>query len=146
MKTHIKSFSQLSVHELYDILELRSRVFVMDQQCIYLDPDGLDKDAIHFFIEQDGTILAYARIMHYPENHVIKFGRVLTHKEHRGLGLGKVLVADVLRYIHQTYPGYTIRINAQYYLEKFYHDFGFTTDGLPYELEGIPHIYMSLQP
>lgn len=137
---HAKQFDELSVHELYAILALRGRVFVVEQNCPYLDPDGCDQASRHVWASDEaGAIHAYLRIV--PSG--IKFGevsigRVITAPEARGTGLGKELMR---RGIAACGAG-PIRIGAQAHLERFYGELGFVRASEPYDEDGIPHLEM----
>jgi ElaA protein len=130
---HDRAFGELTAAELYAILELRARVFVVEQKCAYLDPDGLDRTARHVWGARDGEIVAYARILPAPT----RIGRVVTAPEVRGTGVGRELMRRAIATI--TGP---IRLSAQAHLERFYNDFGFVRVGDPYDEDGIPHIGM----
>ena len=136
-------FSNLSVEQLYAVLALRSEVFVVQQNCVYLDPDGKDIFALHLLGQEKNSLVAYLRL--FPptdtENFII-FGRVLTAGSSRKKGYGKKLIQGLLDYCNANYPGITIKCSAQHYLKKFYEEFGFQAYGDPYEEEGILHIAM----
>ena len=138
---HSVHFNDLTVQQLYSLLALRQRVFVVEQNCAYLDADGVDPASRHLWAEDgtSGAIQAYARIV--PAG--IKFaevsiGRVITAPESRGTGLGRELMQ---RAISASPPG-PIRIGAQAHLEKFYGELGFTRSSDVYDEDGIPHIEM----
>ena len=139
----IKSFSELSAEEIYKILNIRQEVFVVEQECYYLDADNYDQKAIHLWAEKNGDIVAYLRIFRegikYPEASI---GRVLTSKSVRGESLGKTLVAFSLQIIFNKLRSKSIRISAQDYLIKFYSDFGFVDTGKKYLEDDIPHTEM----
>lgn len=140
MNWHARAFDELTVHELYAILALRGRVFVVEQNCAYLDADGADQVSRHVWAaDEAGAILAYARIVpagtKFPE---VSIGRVITAPEARGTGLGKELMR---RGIAAAGAG-PIRIGAQAHLEKFYGELGFVRASEPYDEDGIPHIEM----
>ncbi|MFI5171188.1 MAG: GNAT family N-acetyltransferase [Chitinophagales bacterium] len=140
----IKSFHQLNVFELYGILRLRQEVFAVEQNCVYLDVDGKDQFGDHIFgVDDAGKVMAYCRILQagsaYPE---ISIGRVATHPDTRNQGLGKLLMEKAINYIIDKQGAVPIRIEAQYYLEKFYTAFGFESSGSTYLLDGIEHIEM----
>ena len=139
----IKSFSELSAEEIYKILNIRQEVFVVEQECYYLDADNYDQKAIHLWAEKNGDIVAYLRIFRegikYPEASI---GRVLTSKSVRGESLGKTLVAFSLQIIFNKFRSKSIRISAQDYLIKFYSDFGFVDTGKKYLEDDIPHTEM----
>ncbi|MEJ2444784.1 MAG: GNAT family N-acetyltransferase [Exilibacterium sp.] len=143
-----KRFDELSKHELYEILKVRQEVFVVEQNCAYVDADGLDQNAWHltgwYQNDADGRrIAAYLRVVfpgcRYEEPSI---GRVLTTAQSRGRGLGKVLMETALCNIERIYPNQAIRISAQQYLERFYHALEFSRVSEPYSEDGIPHIEM----
>jgi len=128
------------------MLVLRSRVFVVEQQCVYLDPDGLDSGAHHLFGWLDDTcaeLVCGVRILApgvvYAEASI---GRVVTAPEHRGAGAGRVLMEQAIAECTRRYPGAGIRIGAQRYLERFYASFKFVTVSEPYDEDGIEHVTM----
>ena len=139
MKT-TKTFSELETEELYQILRLRSEVFVLEQDCIYQDIDNKDQNAIHLYYVDNDEIVAYTRIFkagHYYENPSI--GRVVVSKKERGKDLGKKIMIDSIEYIKQNIKGEKIELSAQKYLDKFYRDLGFYKIGEDYLEDGIPH-------
>jgi len=139
MKT-TKTFSELETEELYQILRLRSEVFVVEQDCIYQDIDNKDQNAIHLYYVDNDEIVAYTRIFkagHYYENPCI--GRVVVSKKERGKDLGKKIMIDSIEYIKQNIKGEKIELSAQKYLDKFYKDLGFYKIGEDYLEDGIPH-------
>ena len=141
MKTYIKKFEELSVDEIYNILKLRSSVFVVEQNCVYQDLDDKDKQAIHLFTEQDQEIIAYTRIFkkgdYYVNNPSI--GRVVVKKSQRGKELGKEIMIKSIKYIKENIEEEKIELSAQKYLDKFYNELGFYRVGEDYLEDGIPH-------
>lgn len=140
-----KKFDELTNHELYNILALRSEVFVVEQNCIYQDVDGKDIAAIHLLGIENNILLAYLRI--FPptfENNFIVFGRVVTASIARKNGHGKKLLQGMLNYCKENFQNITIKCSAQLYLKKFYESFGFQTIGEAYDEDGIPHIMMQV--
>lgn len=141
------SFHELTNLELYEVLAQRQKVFVLEQQCLYGDIDGLDVDAHHLLgwrtVDGKRELAAYLRCLapgaKYDE---MSLGRVLTTMAARGSGAGRELLARGIEYAERQYPGHRIRIGAQQYLEKFYQDFGFKTISEPYDDDGIMHIDM----
>ena len=140
-------FEQLTGEQLYAVLAARQQVFVLEQQCLYQDMDGLDPAAHHLLGWSDGAeappLLAYLRIL-APG---VKFaeaslGRVLTTAAGRGTGAGRELLKRGIAEAEALYPGQHLRIGAQQYLEKFYASFGFVTVSVPYDEDGIAHIDM----
>ncbi len=142
-----RRFDALGVHELRRIYAARQRVFVIEQQCLYLDADGCDEQAFHLagWSAAETEPLAYARILDpgvkYAEASI---GRVITVGPSRGHGLGREVVRRAIAGAHSAWPGMAIRISAQTRLETFYGGFGFVVVGSPYLEDGIPHIEMLL--
>jgi len=141
MNTVIKKFSELSTEEIYNILKLRSEVFVVEQNCVYQDIDEKDKKATHLFIEKNNEIIAYTRIFkkgdYYEENPSI--GRVVVSKKERGKKLGKEIMLNSIKFIKKELEGRKIELSAQKYLDKFYKDLDFYSEGEDYLEDGIPH-------
>jgi ElaA protein len=136
-------FTDLSLHELYKVLALRSEVFVVGQECIYLDADGRDFSALHLLGSVDDEPVAYLRLLTEPdENNEIKFGRVLTKNSVRSQGYGKKLMQELMDYCERHFSHLTIKCSAQLYLQKFYESYGFKTCGDVYVEENMPHILM----
>ena len=144
LKWVYRSFDLLSPKELYDVLYLRSEVFVVEQQCIYLDPDRNDAQAFHLMgFLPDGTLAAYCRILPpgVTYSHA-SIGRVVTSPACRGMGFGKELMTRAIETTLQQFGVNVIKIGAQAYLRKFYTDLGFKEMGSEYLEDGIPHIPM----
>jgi len=136
----IKPFSELSGAEVYNILQARCEVFIVEQNCPYLDPDGaLDTDAIHMFAHEKGKIAACCRINRpgtkYAETSI---GRVITTPQYRRIGIGKELMRRAIDYIGNA----DIRISGQAYLQSFYESFGFNIVSEQYMEDDIPHYEM----
>ena len=146
MKIHIKKFEEITAAELYNILKLRSAVFVVEQNCVYQDLDGKDKEAIHIFTESNNEIISYTRIFkrgdYYKDNPSI--GRVVVKKSERGKDLGKKIMIKSINYIKENSESEKIELSAQKYLDKFYKELGFYTKGGEYLEDGIPHQRMFL--
>lgn len=131
---------------LYAAMRLRSAIFVVEQQCIFPDMDGLDPACTHLCgVDDAGRLLAYARLLapgvKYPEASI---GRVVTAAEARGKQLGRALMVEALRRTRERHPGAPIRIGAQQRLARFYGSLGFEAVGDAYLEDGIWHIDMSL--
>jgi len=142
----IKYFHELTTQELYNILQLRSEVFVVEQNCIYQDIDGKDQKAVHIFFTENNKTIAYSRIFNegeYFENPSI--GRVVVEKEKRGTELGKKIMVEGAKYIKENYINKNIEISAQKYLKEFYTNLGYKFTGKEYLEDGIPHIRMIKQ-
>jgi ElaA protein len=143
-----RSFDALTGAELYGILQLRQRVFVVEQRCAYLDCDGYDARATHVWGThgdlQSPKYLAVSRFfacgIKYPGE--ASFGRVVTAPEARGTGLGRALVARTLARMEEALGPVPVRISAQRYLERFYGEFGFRTVSEPYLEDEIVHVAM----
>ena len=143
MEWKIKTFNKLSNDELYEIIKIRSEVFVIEQQCIYEECDGKDKKAYHLFGEEDGEILVYLRILEKGVSFdEISIGRVLVNKKYRSKGLAKEMMLRAIEFIEDTLNGKVIRISAQEYLLKFYSSLGFVKVSQVYLEDGIPHMDM----
>ena len=141
MNTVIKKFSELSTEEIYNILKLRSEVFVVEQNCVYQDIDEKDQKATHLFTEKNNEIIAYTRIFkkgdYYEENPSI--GRVVVSKKERGKNFGKEIMLNSIEFIKKELEGKKIELSAQKYLDKFYKDLDFYSEGEDYLEDGIPH-------
>ncbi len=138
-----KSFDDLSNNELYAILRLRSEVFVVEQNCVFLDCDNKDQQSFHLCGWQQNILVAYARLM--PPGLTYKeasIGRVINSLTVRGKGAGKVLMEKAIEKLHGLFGESPITIGAQLYLKKFYESFGFLQTGDIYDEDGIDHIKM----
>lgn len=138
-----RRFDELGGDVVYEVLALRQLVFVVEQACVYLDCDGLDRDALHVLGRAaGGELVAYARILPpgraFPEAAI---GRVVTHPLARRLGLGRAVVERAIAILEADGPR-AIRIGAQRYLERFYRELGFEVASEPYVEDGIPHVEM----
>jgi ElaA protein len=136
-------FAELSVKQLHAALQLRQRVFVVEQQCAYLDADDIDASCWHGLCFESETLLATARIV--PPGLVYDtpaIGRVVTAATVRGTGVGRELMSEAIACTKRLYPGQGITLSAQLYLLKFYESFHFARMGAPYEEDGIPHVQM----
>lgn len=137
-------FGDLGVDNLYDALQLRSRVFVLEQGP-YLDPDGVDRQAWHLLgrAAPQGTLVSYLRVvdpgLKYDEPSI---GRVVTSPETRGSGSGRQLMTEGVAGCERHWPGRAIRISAQAHLERFYGSLGFVRVGPDYMEDHIPHVEM----
>ena len=125
-----KTFYELNIQELYQILRLRSEVFVVEQDCVYQDLDNKDQISVHVFQNEKDEIVAYTRIFKsgdYYKNPSI--GRVVVSKKNRGKELGKKIMIYSIEYIKNNLKGKKIELSAQKYLDKFYKDLGFYKTG-----------------
>lgn len=140
-----KSFSELTIDELYDIMALRQEVFIVEQACPYLDADGKDQQAFHLMgFDKDEKLISYARIAPkgVPYENYISISRIVSSPSVRGKGVGKKLIIESLNTIEKLFNSQAIKISAQCYLIKFYNSFGFETIGEEYLEDNIPHIAM----
>lgn len=139
-----RTFQELTPDELYDILALRQTVFVVEQNCAYLDADGWDRRSRHLYTrDASGLMVAYLRLVEpgvkYAEPSI---GRVITHPGVRRTGLGRELMAEGLRGADEHYPGAGVRIGAQKWAERFYRSLGFESVGHEFIEDDIPHVEM----
>ncbi|HRP53302.1 MAG TPA: GNAT family N-acetyltransferase [Fluviicola sp.] len=143
-----KPFKELSLNEFHDIISLRLKAFVVEQNCSYLDLDGKDKKAYHLLLRDGkGDVIATARILHpgisYPE---VAIGRVVLAEPHRGNGIGIDLMQKCIAFVYDEFGKVPIRISAQKHLENFYSKFNFVSTGKEYLEDNIPHVEMLLTP
>ena len=138
-----KTFKELTTKELYDLLQLRSEVFVVEQDCVYQDVDGQDQKALHVLGYKNEKLAAYTRIFepgYYFENASI--GRVVVSEEERQYKYGYDIMKASIEAIKNHYNETKIKISAQTYLKRFYNNLGFFEVGEEYLEDGIPHISM----
>ena len=144
-----QTFDELSPASLYDIMRLRQEVFVLGQNCVYVDADGKDPSCLHLMghgklsNQSNDGLVAYLRVvpagLKFTE---LSIGRVAVDQALRGKGLGNDLMKEALRGIEERFGLCPIRISAQLYLQRFYSNLGFEVMGTPYDEVGIPHIQM----
>ncbi|NGZ89435.1 GNAT family N-acetyltransferase [Psychroflexus maritimus] len=143
MKWKCLSFEELTTTQLYQLLQLRSEVFVVEQDCVYQDIDGLDQQALHVMGYKNQEMLAYARIfkpgIYFKEASI---GRVIVKENSRAQDIGHLLMQKCIYFVQQNFETTSIRISAQQYLIKFYEYQGFASVGEGYLEDGIPHINM----
>jgi ElaA protein len=143
LEWQIKSFETLSVTELYDILRLRSEIFVVEQNCVYLDMDNKDQKALHLFGRFEGKIVAHARLFKPGISFVhASIGRVTVDAKHREKKWGHELMRQAIAGVLHHYGETEITIGAQLYLKKFYESHGFVQTSEMYLEDDIPHIQM----
>ena len=139
----IKSFSELNLEELYQVLKLRSDVFVVEQNCVYSDMDNKDEDSFHCIISFNSKIIGYARILPSGLNYTYpSIGRVIIHSDFRGEKLGYKLMNSCMDFVIQKFNSQKIVISAQSHLSHFYANLGFNIEGEQYLEDGIPHVKM----
>ena len=137
------TFSELSQEQLYAILRLRQQVFVVEQNCVFLDLDNLDQGAIHMLCLEGEKMRAYQRcIAPHSNSHDSLLGRIVVCPDMRNKQLGKKLVQRGIEHNLLRWPGSDIRISAQAHLQRFYAALGFNSEGGEYLEDGIPHQQM----
>ncbi|MGV3697761.1 GNAT family N-acetyltransferase [Flavobacterium sp.] len=143
IKWKIKRFEALSATELYDVLQLRTEVFVVEQNCVYQDIDGKDLKALHLIGEDDGKTVAYARLFK-PKDYFdeASIGRVVVKQSYREKKLGHILMREAIYFVKSQFNQTKITISAQLYLKKFYESHGFIQTSETYLEDDIPHIQM----
>lgn len=140
---HTLPFAELGADQLYGILRLRQEAFVVEQDCVYLDLDGRDQQAIHIFGTKADNVLACQRCLPPgPDCPDSQLGRIVVNPEARGLNLGRELVQRGIDHNRACWPECDIRINAQAHLQDFYSSLGFSAEGEEYLEDGIPHRQM----
>lgn len=139
----IKRFEILSTQELYNLLQLRAEVFIVEQNCVYQDIDGKDQKALHLIGEDNGQIVAYARLFK-PHDYFeqASIGRVVVKETSRANKLGHILMREAIQVIKSHFDQRKITISAQLYLKKFYESHGFIQTSEMYLEDDIPHIEM----
>lgn len=143
MECVIKNFDELNTKELYDLLQLRFRVFVLEQKSLYDEVDGRDLECYHLLGYDKGELVAYLRILprglSFDE---VSIGRVVVREDARAAGLGRKIVTKAIEFITNEMKENEVRIEAQSYLKKFYESFGFKQTSEPFLDEGVEHIEM----
>ena len=139
-----KHFSELTVNELYAMLRLRSEVFVVEQNCVFLDMDNNDQIAYHTMGWLDGELIATTRLFNVDQSYpgYQSIGRVVGSPKHRGIGAGKALMQYSIAECERLFGKHPIKIGAQLYLKKFYNEQGFEQAGEMYYEDEIEHIPM----
>lgn len=141
MQVRIKSFEDLTNRELYEILKLRVDIFVVEQECPYPEIDGKDYNAFHIYLENQGEILAYARV--YKEKDEIHIGRVIAKERRKGYAT--LILKEAIRAAREKYQARKIHIEAQTYAKKLYEKVGFEEVSEAFLLDGIEHVKMVLE-
>jgi ElaA protein len=140
-----KTFTELSAKELYEILQLRAEVFIVEQNCVYQDVDFKDQKAVHILGFKNEKLIAYTRIFkpgdYFSEASI---GRVVVSKNERKFGYGHEILNHSIKVIKSNFNEKCIKISAQTYLKKFYESHSFKKEGTEYLEDNIPHIAMIL--
>lgn len=139
-----QSWNELDTNLLYDILQLRQEVFVLEQDCPYLDADGKDQHSHHVLFYKNDQLVAYTRLVPKGISYddYVSIGRVVNHQSIRGQGIGKQLMEYSIEKCKELFPDNKIKISAQVYLLKFYTELGFKETGDRYLEDDIPHCAM----
>lgn len=147
MEINTYNFSSLNTDQLYRLLQLRSEVFVVEQDCVYQDIDGKDKKALHVLGTVEGNIVAYTRVFK-PGDYLEKaaIGRVVVASDFRKRDFGQAIMQASIAAVENHFNTTAIGLSAQTYLLNFYNDLGFSAFGETYLEDGIPHIYMERSP
>lgn len=143
MQWNIKPFDALSGREVYELLKLRSKIFVVEQKCLFLDMDDFDYQCYHLLGMEQDRLVAYVRIA--PPGVIYKegsIGRVVADADARTRGIGRIMMKKALDFYDENFPGQPNKIMAQYYLTLFYESFGYVKKGSPYWEDQILHIDM----
>jgi ElaA protein len=143
IRWHFAPFGELTPQQIHDLYRLRVEVFIVEQNCVFQDVDGVDPRCFHLLGYSGDALVAYARLL--PAG--VKFddpsiGRVITSPAVRRSGMGRVLMSEAMQRASRLWPGRQLRIGAQAHLERFYNEFGFVKVGEPYDEDGILHIEM----
>ena len=143
IEVKVKTFAELTTQELYDVLQLRSEVFVVEQDCVYQDIDGKDQKALHVIGFKNKKIVAYTRLFK-PGDYfeLASIGRVIVDKSQRQYKYGYDIMNASIDAVKTHYNQSEIKISAQSYLKRFYGNLGFEVIGDAYLEDGIPHIGM----
>jgi len=142
-QTKLKTFDELTKEDLYQILRLRSEVFVVEQNCVYQDIDNYDLKSLHLFISINDNVIAYTRLFKPGDYHKeASIGRVVVDKKHRKKNFGHIIIKKSIEAIITHFNQSVIVISAQLYLKDFYISHEFVQKGEEYLEDGIPHIKM----
>jgi ElaA protein len=138
-----KSFAELTANALYALLQLRSEVFVVEQNCVYQDLDGLDQTAMHFLLFDGPLLVGCARLLPptLPTVQMPHIGRLVVRQSHRNKNLARQLMQTAMAYCAMNFPG-PMALNGQSYLVSFYESLGFEKVGPEFLEDGIPHYHM----
>ena len=137
-------WDELSTTALYELLQFRQAIFVVEQASAYPDLDGRDSEARHLTLRRDGVLIGYLRLIApgEPDQPLVRIGRVSVAIDDRGHGCARLMMDEALRLAGELYPNNDVEIGAQTYLEPFYRGFGFAPSTSPYDDFGVPHIDM----
>ena len=140
------NFDSISKEELYDVLSLRQRVFIIEQDCFYEDLDYSDQDANHLLLYEDKKLIGYSRVFSPGVKYdAASIGRIVTDLDYRGMGYGKSITQESIQFLKNNFPESDISISAQHRLVNFYENLGFEREGSVYLEDDIEHIKMTLK-
>ena len=143
LEIYVKKYNELTIDELYSLLQLRSEVFIIEQDCVYQDIDGKDQISLHVIGKNNNTIVAYTRLFKQGDYfNEASIGRVVVDKNVRHLKYGSSIMKASINAIKNHFGTSEIKISAQLHLKDFYNSFGFKSIGDSYLEDGIPHIRM----
>jgi ElaA protein len=133
-------WAELTAPELYELLQFRQAVFVVEQASAYPDLDGRDARAQHLLVRADAELIGYLRLI--EPDPLVRIGRVAVKADARGRGLARIMIEAAMQRAAEVYPHRDVGLSAQTYLAPFYQSFGFVTVSAPYDDYGVPHIDM----
>ena len=142
------SWGGLTTDQLYELLQFRQAVFVVEQASPYPDLDGRDSEARHLTLRRDGALIGYLRLIAPSQDDIrplVRIGRLAVALDERGSGHARLMMDEALRVAAELYPENDVEIGAQTYLEVFYRSFGFAPSSSPYDDFGVPHIDLMLR-
>ncbi len=143
LKISVKTFEEMNTAELYDLLQLRSEIFVVEQDCVYQDLDGKDQKALHIIGTKNNRIVAYTRIFKAGDYLAqASIGRVVVKEGERQHGYGVAIMTASIKAVEEQFKETSIALSAQTYLKRFYNSLGFIEKGGEYLEDGIPHVMM----
>jgi ElaA protein len=137
-------FGELTPALLYEVLQFRQAIFVVEQSCAYPDLDGLDQLAWHLLLRVGDALAGCLRLIPFPDERKVKIGRVAIGETERGKGLARHMMREALARCRRDYPDHTVTLSGQTYLAPFYESLGFVVTSPPYDDYGIPHLDMVL--
>ncbi len=142
MDLQVIHYSYLTKNQLYQLLYLRIKIFVVEQNCPYQELDDLDKISYHVLGTIDQTLISIGRIVPNEKEKQILIGRIAVNDNHRKNGYALKMMNEIIYFININFSNFEIALSAQTYLKEFYISLGFKAHGETYLEDGIPHIYM----
>ena len=142
MDLQVIHYSSLTKNQLYQLLYLRIKIFVVEQNCPYQELDDLDKISYHVLGTIDQTLISIGRIVPNEKEKQILIGRIAVNDNHRKNGYALKMMNEIIYFININFSNFEIALSAQTYLKEFYISLGFKAHGETYLEDGIPHIYM----